>query len=63
MATTSTSWITSKEPETIKQRLSILSPVWYKRSPGALGLFRDTNLKKRTSILDISMSSMYNGLT
>ena len=35
MATTSSSWITSREPETIKHRLSMLSPVWYIRSPGA----------------------------
>lgn len=35
MATTSSSWITSKLPVTMKHKLSILSPVWYSKSPGA----------------------------
>ena len=35
IATTSSSWMTSKDPDTTKQRLSTLSPAWYMRSPGA----------------------------
>lgn len=35
MATTSSSWMTSRLPVTMKQRESMLSPVWKRRSPGA----------------------------
>lgn len=35
MATTSSSWMTSREPVTMKHRESMDSPVWKSRSPGA----------------------------
>ena len=44
IATTSSSWMTSSEPDTMKHRLSILSPVWYKRSPGALKYRKSNDL-------------------
>ncbi len=35
IAMTSSSWMTSNDPETTKQRVSTLSPMWKMRSPGA----------------------------
>ncbi|TNN82668.1 hypothetical protein EYF80_007186 [Liparis tanakae] len=47
IATTSSSWMTSREPETTKQRVSTLSPMWKMRSPAPCMLFQRSGSKVR----------------
>lgn len=44
---TSSSWMTSSDPETTKQRVSTLSPMWKMRSPGAQCVVWNSTARER----------------
>lgn len=44
---TSSSWMTSNEPETTKQSVSTLSPMWKMRSPGAQCVVWNSTARER----------------
>ena len=47
IAMTSSSWMTSSEPQTTKQSVSTLSPIWKMRSPGAQCVVWNSTARER----------------